>query len=726
MTHPARRASLRARVVGICLVAVAVSTGCLSAVTLVQSSRATDVALQESEAFISERARSSAEDLYGTVAAVGSKTSGEIATALRVADDQLARAGGASVGTEPVAWTAVNQFSKEETQVELPQLLVGEGWLEPETSFDARVPLVDDIAGLAGATVTLFQRMPDGAMLRVATTVRTDADVRAIGTYIPVQNVDGTPNAVVAALLEGQTYLGNAFVVNAWFESAYQPIVRDGQVIGALYVGVQQQEVPELSEAVLSAALGDAGRTFVVGTTGSRAGVYDLAADAALVGTSALEQELDADGETWLGAVLEDALSLEPGAAGAVTLDRPAEAGGTETVTVGYSYYAPWDWTIVSVVSHVDFAETSEHLAEVQRETVLLIAGAALLAALVAVLVGARLARRATRPVADAAKAVALIAHGACAPSGTSDASRAGSRSGSGSGSSGMAGASHSLAVAARTTAERARTVSGSALEVREDAAAAASAVDELADANEQISRARTPVAAVVQRLTEGVAEVRGSALEVASIAEAADAAARTTSTVVDRLDEAGDMVARSVQAIEAIAAQTKLLALNAGIEAARAGEAGRGFAVVATDVKTLADQSSTASTVIRTSVDSMRAETGQAKEAMARILATVTRIRELQEVITATTQTQADGAQELADTQHAVDTALAGQSAAMAHVAQAAARIAEASDRITVEVDAVAELAVRTTEVSDEVARAVDGMAATSDELEAVVHGSR
>ena len=71
------------------------------------------------------------------------------------------------------------------------------------------------------------------------------------------------------------------------------------------------------------------------------------------------------------------------------------------------------------------------------------------------------------------------------------------------------------------------------------------------------------------------------------------------TVSTVENLDNSVKEINKISDTISMFANQTNLLALNASIEAVRAGEYGRGFAVVAEEIRTLAEQSKTATAQI-------------------------------------------------------------------------------------------------------------------------------
>ena len=159
---------------------------------------------------------------------------------LSLAQDLLAEAGGADVGSERLTLTVRDQATSAERTVQLPELLLGGAPLARVDDPRCPAPLVDDVVAQVGGTCTLFQRLDDtGSMVRAATTVVTPAGRRNIGTYIARTNPDGTANPVLAAVLAGQTYTGPATVAGKPYFTAYAGVRSPaGDLIGMLYVGL--------------------------------------------------------------------------------------------------------------------------------------------------------------------------------------------------------------------------------------------------------------------------------------------------------------------------------------------------------------------------------------------------------------------------------------------------------------------------------------------------------
>ncbi|WP_020654512.1 methyl-accepting chemotaxis protein [Massilia niastensis] len=193
-------------------------------------------------------------------------------------------------------------------------------------------------------------------------------------------------------------------------------------------------------------------------------------------------------------------------------------------------------------------------------------------------------------------------------------------------------------------------------------AAQVAAGSQDLSSRTEQQAGALEETASSMEELTSTVKQNADNARQANVLAEAASNVAERGGQVIgqvvgtmNEINTSATRIKDIIGVIDGIAFQTNILALNAAVEAARAGEQGRGFAVVATEVRSLAQRSAAAAkeikTLIKDSTDKVATGSKLVAEAgatMGEIVGSVRRVTNIMSEITAASQEQTAGIEQI------------------------------------------------------------------------------
>jgi methyl-accepting chemotaxis protein len=178
---------------------------------------------------------------------------------------------------------------------------------------------------------------------------------------------------------------------------------------------------------------------------------------------------------------------------------------------------------------------------------------------------------------------------------------------------------------------------------------------EEQAASLEQTAASMEELTATVRQNADNAKQANQLAVSASEVAVKGGHVVSQVVTTMSSITDSSKKIVDIISVIDGIAFQTNILALNAAVEAARAGEQGRGFAVVASEVRNLAQRSAAAAKEIKTLIgDSVeKVDVGSklvesAGKTMDDIVNSVKRVTDIMGEITAASQEQSTGIEQV------------------------------------------------------------------------------